>query len=259
MERKDRSRELWAIDLGVVDYLDALELQRRAVAAKKEGILQAELLFLLEHPAVITLGRRGDESNVVASSEELAARRIQVHRVERGGDVTYHGPGQLVGYPIVSLRHLPNRKDVGKFVWNIQEAIIRTLANYDIASERIDKVIGVWVRRPTPDLSPISDGATVQAGLEKIVSPFVDRKIAAIGARIEGWISFHGFALNVNTHLDDFNLIVPCGLEDRGVTSMQLELGRTIDMQPIKQQVAHHLAELWGFKLVWKEITAAVT
>ncbi len=154
----DAPRELWAVDLGTIDYLEALELQRRIVAAKKGGTFEPELLLLLEHPAVITLGRRGDASNVVAAPETLAARGIPVYHVERGGDVTYHGPGQLVGYPIVSLRHLPNRKDVGKFVWNMQEAIIRTLARYGVPAERIDKVIGVWVRRPAPLSLPSRSG-----------------------------------------------------------------------------------------------------
>ncbi|MGH2543209.1 MAG: lipoyl(octanoyl) transferase LipB, partial [Ardenticatenaceae bacterium] len=206
-------RQLWAVDLGIVDYGEALHLQRRLVAAKKARELEADLLLLLEHPAVITLGRRGDESNVLAAPDVLAARGIQVHRVERGGDVTYHGPGQLVGYPIISLRHLPNRKDVGRFVWNIQEAIIRTLARYTIPAERIDKVIGVWVRRPAPDLALLNHHTARHGGLERIVAGFNDRKIAAIGARVEGWISYHGFALNVNTDLDDFNLILPCGLD----------------------------------------------
>jgi lipoyl(octanoyl) transferase len=250
------TRSLWIVDLGLMPYLEALALQHRIVAAKKAGQLEVEALLLLEHPAVITLGRRGDESNVVASVEELTARGIEVHRVERGGDVTYHGPGQLVGYPIVSLRRLPKREDVGRFVWTMQEAIIQTLASYGIPSERIEKVIGVWVRRPAPDLSTITCNPMQRAGLEQIVSRYDDRKIAAIGARVESWISFHGFALNVNTDLNDFNLIVPCGLEDRGVTSMQVELGRELPMQPVKEKVAHCLAELWGFAPEWKPVEA---
>ncbi len=206
--------ELWAVDLGMIPYAEALALQHRLVAAKKTGALEAELLLLLEHPPVITLGRRGDEGNVLAPPELLAARGIEVHRVERGGDVTYHGPGQLVGYPIVSLRHLPNRKDVGRFVWTLQEAIIRTVAHADISAERIEKVIGVWVRAPAPSLDGLGLPGDEHAALSKLVAAHADRKIAAIGARVEGWVSFHGFALNVSTDLSDFALIVPCGLED---------------------------------------------
>lgn len=244
------TNELWVVDLGMIEYGAALELQHRLVAAKKSGELQANLLLLLEHPAVITLGRRGDDSNIVATPETLAQRGIEVHRIERGGDVTYHGPGQLVGYPIINLRHVPNRQDVGKFVWVMQEAIIRTVAHYGITAERIDKVVGVWVRVPIPPLAPVAQNDPHRAALLEAVN-YPDRKIAAIGARVEGWITFHGFALNVNTDLTDFNLIIPCGIEDRGVTSMELEVGYTIPMEAVKAQIATELAEIWGFELKW--------
>lgn len=255
----NKMRELWAVDLGMIDYGVALDLQLRLLEAKKTGQIEVDFLLLLEHPAVITLGLRGDESNIVASAAQLEERKIQVHRIRRGGDVTYHGPGQLVGYPIISLRHVPKRKDVGRFVWVMQEAIIRTLANYGIPTERIHKIIGVWVRRPVPHALnmpsqtnlPWSDAYRDE--VNRMMQQFDERKIAAIGARIKSWITFHGFALNVNTDLTDFNLIVPCGLQDRGVTSMQVELGRTINMAAVKKEVAQHLVEQWGHKLVWKE------
>lgn len=247
---RGETNELWVVDVGTMEYGQALELQHQVVAAKKSGALQANLLLLLEHPAVITLGRRGDDSNIVAPPEELAERGIEIHRIERGGDVTYHGPGQLVGYPIINLRHVPNRQDVGKFVWVIQEAIIRTLAGYGITAERIDKVVGVWVRRNVPALDTIVRNDRHRTELLEAVN-YQDRKIAAIGARVEGWITFHGFALNVATDLTDFNLIVPCGIEDRGVTSMELELGRHVPMATIKQQIAAELATIWGFEMKW--------
>ena len=246
-------RDLWLIDLGTIDYGEALALQRAIVAAKKAGEFEPDLLLLLEHPAVITLGRRGDERNVVASPETLAARDIRVHRIERGGDVTDHGPGQLVGYPIVALRHLPKRQDVGNFVWNMQEAIIRTLADYDLPSERIDKVIGVWRRSEPPPLDRLGWSADRQRAVARQTA-YEARKIAAIGARIEGWISFHGFALNVNSDLDDFNLIVPCGLQDRGVTSMEVELGHPVPLDEVKARVAAQLAALWGFRAVQRSV-----
>lgn len=240
------TNELWVVDLGMMGYAEALALQHELVAAKKSGVLQANLLLLLEHPAVITLGRRGDDSNVLATPDTLAARNIEVHRIERGGDVTYHGPGQLVGYPIINLRHVPNRQDVGKFVWVIQEAIIRTLAEYGISAERIDKVVGVWVR----EALAAEQVAALAPALQEAVN-YDERKIAAIGARVEGWITFHGFALNVTTDLTDFNLIVPCGIEDRGVTSMSLEVGRIVEMAAVKAQVAAELAGIWGFAPTW--------
>lgn len=253
MTQAEEAPPLWVVDLGMVDYAEALALQKRLVAAKRSGELTADVLLLLEHPAVITLGRRGDASNVVASEETLAARDIVVHRVDRGGDVTYHGPGQLVGYPIVNLRGLRQRNDVGRFVWTLQEAIIRTLEEYGITTERIEKVVGVWVRRPAPSLAPLPWEAAYREQVGAMVAAFEERKIAAIGARIEGWVTYHGFALNVNTDLTDFNLIVPCGLHDRGVTSMQVELGHTLEMAPIKAQIAQHLGTLWQREVVWRE------
>lgn len=249
------TRELWALDLGLMGYQEALALQKQIVAAKRSGVLEPDVLLLLEHPAVITLGRRGDESNVVASPDTLAARAIPVYHVERGGDVTYHGPGQLVGYPIISLRRLPKKEDVGCFVWAIQEAIIRTLAAYGLSAERIDKVIGVWVRGEAPSVADLPWEEGYRTEVQSMVAAYQDRKIAAIGARIEGWTSFHGFALNVNPRLTDFNLIVPCGLEDRGVTSMEVELGRALALGPIKQRVAAELAEQWAHELCWKELS----
>jgi lipoyl(octanoyl) transferase len=245
-------RELWAVDLGLVEYEEALALQEQLVAAKIAGEIEADVLLLLEHPPVITLGLRAEESNVIATPEELAARKVTVHRVERGGDVTYHGPGQLVGYPIVSLRRLPKREDVGRFVWSMQEALIETLASYGIGAERIEKVIGVWVREQAPDLHGLSWVEATRAAVEPLTR-YEERKIAAIGARIKGWTSYHGFALNVNTDLRDFNLIVPCGIRDRGVTSMEVELGRRVDMGRVKEEIAGRLAEQWQHELVWKE------
>ena len=250
-----KTHELWAVDLGMMEYGAALALQLKLLEAKKKGEIEADFLLLLEHPAVITLGARGDESNIVASPEVLAERQIQIHRIRRGGDVTYHGPGQLVGYPIINLRRIPKRKDVGRFVWVMQEAIIRTLINYGLPTERIPKIIGVWVRRPAPDplASDLPWSDAYRDEVSRMMHPFEERKIAAIGARIKSWITFHGFALNVNTDLTDFNLIVPCGLQDRGVTSMQVELGHTIDMSAVKKEIAQHLVEQWGHRLVWKE------
>ncbi len=245
-------RELWAVDLGFVEYGEALALQEQLVAAKIAGELQADVLLLLEHPPVITLGLRAEESNVIATPEELAARKVAVHHVERGGDVTYHGPGQLVGYPIVSLRRLPKREDVGRFVWSIQEALIETLASYSIGAERIEKVIGVWVREQAPDLERLSWDEATRAAVEPLTR-YEERKIAAIGARIKGWTSYHGFALNVNTDLRDFNLIVPCGIRDRGVTSMEVELGRRVEISRVKEEIARRLAEQWQHELVWKQ------
>lgn len=246
------SKPLWVVDLGLIRYGEALDMQRRLVAAKIADRETPDVLFLLEHPPVITLGRNAREENIVTPRETLEAMGFDIFHVERGGDVTYHGPGQLVGYPILDLQRVPKPKDVGWFVWAMQEAVIRALATYGIPGERIEKVIGVWVRgRELPQLDDSFDEAT-RAALAAAVAQFSDRKIAAIGARIKEWVSYHGFALNVNTNLRHFDLIVPCGLRDRGVTSMQAELGRELPLDEVKERVAHEFAAVMEREIVWR-------
>lgn len=249
---------LWVVDLGRIRYGEALDLQRRLVATKIAQRETPDVLFVLEHPPVITLGRNAREENIVTPRETLEAMGFDIFHVERGGDVTYHGPGQLVGYPILDLHRVPKPKDVGWFVWAMQEAVIRALARYGITGERIEKVIGVWVRgRELPPLDDSFDEAT-RAALAAAVTQFSDRKIAAIGARIKEWVSYHGFALNVNTNLRHFDLIVPCGLRDRGVTSMQAELGREIPMGEIKPVVARTFAEVMEREIEWHTLDDVV-
>lgn len=244
---------IWVVDLGLIPYDEALYLQHALVAAKKADAAFPDVLLLQEHPPVITIGRNGDESNIVAPREMLEQMGFQIFRVERGGDVTYHGPGQLVGYPILNLRYVPRPKDVGWFVWAIQEALIRVLADFGIRGERIEKVIGVWVRgQAMPELDASFDERTRQA-LASAYARFSDRKIVAIGARIEEWISYHGFALNVNTNLRHFDFIIPCGLRDRGVTSMERELGHPVPMQAVKERTAYHFGQVFEAEPVWRD------
>ncbi|MCZ7567605.1 MAG: lipoyl(octanoyl) transferase LipB [Ardenticatenaceae bacterium] len=234
----------WVVDLGICEYLDALDLQRRLVAAKKAGVFEPDVLLLLEHPAVITLGRRGRRENIRVSEETLAALGIPVYTVERAGDVTYHGPGQLVGYPVLDLRHF--RKDVGWFVASMQEAVRRTLAEYGVTAYALHgNYAGLWVRsKSQPKLEQQWDEA-VQAALTAVVAAQSERKIMAQGARIEEWITFHGFALNVNTNLAHFDLIIPCGIADHGVTSLERELGTPVLMADVKEKVATHFQALF--------------
>lgn len=193
--------------LGVVPYSEALELQRHLVDERKADRIPDQLL-LLEHPPVITLGvrARSDRSHVLAPSEVLAARGVQLFETGRGGDVTYHGPGQLVGYPILDLK--PDRCDVHRYVRDIEEVLIRTAAAFGVTAGRAAGLTGVWV------------------GTEKL---------AAIGVRISRWITSHGFALNVTTALDYFGLIVPCGIADRGVTSLQKLLDRSVSIGDVSE------------------------
>lgn len=186
--------------LGVVAYAEALAMQR-ALVEERRAERVPDLLLLLQHPAVITLGVKGDggRGHVLASADRLAELEIEVHETGRGGDVTYHGPGQIVGYPILDLR--PDRCDVHRYVRDVEDVMIATCAAYGVGAERVKGLTGTWV------------GAA---------------KIGAIGIRISRWITSHGFALNVTTDLEHFKLIVPCGIEDRGVTSLERETGRAI-------------------------------
>lgn len=207
------------INLGLIPYDQALDLQHRLVAARKAGRTD-DVLLLLEHPPVITLGRRGDESHVVAAPDLLARLGVSVRRVERGGDVTYHGPGQLVGYPILNLRQ--HRQDVGWYVRGLEETLIRALADCGVQGYRVPGLVGVWVDHQG--------------------SP---HKVAAIGARIEEWVTYHGFALNVDPDMSHFELIVPCGIEDKAVVSMRQLLDGPVDFEYVCDRVAAHFAAVF--------------
>jgi lipoyl(octanoyl) transferase len=199
--------------LGRVGYAEALELQKTLVEQRKQGLIPDQLL-LLEHPDVITLGvrTRNDRSHVLATPETLAAEGVPVFETGRGGDVTYHGPGQLVGYPIFDLK--PDRCDVHQYVRDLEEALIRAVGGFGIRAGRVKGLTGIW---------------TGPAGREA--------KLAAIGVRISRWVTSHGFALNVSTDLSRFGLIVPCGIEDKPVTSMERLLGRPVLMAEVEDAV----------------------
>jgi len=196
--------------LGVVSYNDALELQKHLVERRKSNEIPDQLL-LLEHPPVITLGvkTRNDRSHVVAAPEVLEEEGVEIFESGRGGDVTYHGPGQLVGYPIMDLR--PDRCDVHRYVRDLEEMLIRVAASFGVSANRLPGLTGVWVG---------------------------DDKLAAIGVRIARWITSHGFAINVSTNLAHFNLIVPCGIVGKGVTSLERLTGRTFDMDEVADSAA---------------------
>jgi len=213
----DQVRQLEVRRLGLVGYDEALALQRELVEERRAGRIP-DLLLLLEHPPVITLGARAESSraHVVATGERLAELGIAIHETGRGGDVTYHGPGQIVGYPILDLR--PDRCDVHRYVRDVEEVMIRTCAGYGVSSGRVAGLTGAWV------------------GTEKI---------GAIGIRISRWITSHGFAFNVRTDLDQFKLIVPCGIPDRGVTSLERAAGRSVPMGEVEDAIVRHFAEVF--------------
>jgi lipoyl(octanoyl) transferase len=205
-------------ELGRVDYGTALDLQQRLVAERKEGSIPDQLL-LLEHPHVITLGRNGHVENLLAGEEVLRRAGISFYPTDRGGDITYHGPGQLVGYPIVDLREW--KRDVGAYVRGVEQAIIDTLADFGISAGRIPKLTGVWVG---------------------------ERKIAAIGVHISRWVTSHGFALNVTTDLSYFQYIVPCGLT-KPITSMA-QLGTRTDLTEVSRSLAAHYGRVFDCEML---------
>jgi lipoyl(octanoyl) transferase len=202
--------------LGRVPYGEGLALQERLVAERQAGRIP-DTLVLLEHDPVFTLGRNARAENMLFPEAELRARGFEVFETGRGGDVTYHGPGQIVGYPILSLA--PDRCDVHRYVRDIEEVLIRTCADYGVAASRVPGMTGAWVGQ---------------------------QKIAAIGVRIARWVTSHGFAFNVGGDLAPFGLIVPCGIRGRGVTSLERALGRPVSQDAVMGRLAAHVAAVFG-------------
>jgi lipoyl(octanoyl) transferase len=201
---------------GFVPYAEGLRLQREKVAARKAGEIP-DTLVLLEHPHVITLGRNASREHLLAAPERLASLGIELFESDRGGDVTYHGPGQLVGYPILDLAQ--HRRDVAWYMRSLEEVLMRVAADFGVEAERIPGAPGVWVG---------------------------NGKLAAMGVHLSRWVTSHGFALNVNTDLEYFRCIVPCGLADKGVTSLEKILGGRIDMQAVMDRVVERFDEVFG-------------
>lgn len=230
------------LHLGRVPYAEALEIQQRVIAVRKQNLI-GDTLLLLEHPPVITLGRNASRANILANEELLARRGVEVHEINRGGDVTYHGPGQLVGYPVVDLRgDFPGKRGphLGPvdFVRLLEEALIRTCGDFGVMAKRIPKCTGVWT---------FGGGEGAAKGLEK--------KLAAIGIHVSQGITSHGFALNVTTDLREFEWIVPCGITDRGVTSLELEAGGDVapTMELAINAMARNFGRVFGRQMVWCE------
>jgi lipoyl(octanoyl) transferase len=226
-DESEPSRVIEVRRLGVVPYAEALELQKALVEARKADRIPDQFL-LLEHPPVITLGvrARADRSHVLATPEALEREGIELFESGRGGDVTFHGPGQLIGYPILDLR--PDRLDVHRYVRDLEEVTIRMAAAFGVVATRQPGLTGAWVEAPEPG------GA------------MATEKIAAIGVRIARWITSHGFAFNVSTNLDHFGLIVPCGIVDKGVTSLARVLGRAVPMAEVEAAAVAALTTVFG-------------
>jgi lipoyl(octanoyl) transferase len=223
------------VDLGLLEYGAAWKLQRRVVDARKAGAVP-DVLLLCEHPHVITLGRNGKRDHLRASGHVLRQMGVSFFESDRGGDITYHGPGQLVGYPILNLAEI--RRDVGWYVRTLEEAMIRATAEFGIASRRVPGRTGVWV-----DVPLRTGGAPAPD------PPAEEEKLAAIGVHLSRWVTSHGFAYNVSTDLRYFDLIVPCGIAGKRATSLENLLGRQVAMQEVAPRVVARLGELLGIDL----------
>jgi len=231
-------QDLFITDLGIMPYKTAWEYQEAVLQENVQAKMQGRLdnlipmdvrtrhsLFWVEHPPVLTIGKSGNLDNLLLSEDGLRKNGIEFYKTNRGGDITYHGPGQIVGYPIIDLEKVET--DIGKYLRNMEEVIIRMLAEYGIEGGRSKGETGVWL----------------DAG-----HPGRERKICAIGVRCSRWITMHGFALNVNTNLNHFQFIIPCGIVGKQVTSMEKELDEKIDLQEVKEKLKRHFLEVYGFQ-----------
>ena len=213
------SRLLEVRRLGVLPFREAESLQQKLVIERQQGRV-SDLLLMLEHPKVITLGVSGDRGNVLASEKTLLEQGIKVHQTRRGGDVTYHGPGQLIGYPILSLK--PDRCDLHRYVRDLEEVMIRTVNDFGVRALRIPGLTGVWVG---------------------------ERKLAAVGVRVSRWVTSHGFAMNITTDLDDFSLIRPCGIFDKGVTSLAQLADDDVSSVRVADSLVRHFSDVFSFQV----------
>jgi lipoyl(octanoyl) transferase len=243
------------LQLGTLDYATGLRLQQKLVQLRKDGLI-GDVLLLLEHAPVITLGRNAKAANVIASREQLAERGVEVFECDRGGDVTFHGPGQIIGYPIFDLRGFTStdgkRKTLGavEFVRRLEEVLIRTCADFRISAKRIPGLTGVWTN---PDTYVGTATPAVQRTEASERDKPTEAKIAALGIHISRGVTSHGFALNVNTDLDYFDLIIPCGITSKPVTSMARELGQELAVQEVAHSISRNFGTVFESQMLWLE------
>ncbi len=256
------------VQLGTIDYPTGLRLQEKLVALRKEEKI-GDVLLLLEHTPVITLGRNAKAANIIASPELLAQRGVELFETDRGGDVTFHGPGQVVGYPIFDLRGYATpdakRKTLGAvdFVRRLEEVLIRTCADFAIPTKRVPGLTGVWTN-PTPLSFRAEENDSQNRSLESRSLLFADTamnaeaKIAAIGIHISRSVTSHGFALNVNPDLCFFDLIVPCGITSKPVTSMREELNRELDLNAVAESITRNFGTVFQSQILWVDSLEAL-
>jgi lipoyl(octanoyl) transferase len=261
------------IQLGTVDYITGLRLQQQLVALRKEEKI-GDVLLLLEHSPVITLGRNAKAANVIASPEVRARRGVELFECDRGGDVTFHGPGQIVGYPIFDLRGFATpdgkRKTLGavEFVRRLEEVLIRTCADFTIPTKRLPGLTGVWTDAAdgvTSSADVVTSSAhvgtaasAVQRSEASASDHGLEAKLAAIGVHISRFVTSHGFALNVNTDLNYFNLIIPCGITAKPVTSMQQELDKPLDLNTVAESISRNFGVVFQSQILWVDTLDAL-
>jgi lipoyl(octanoyl) transferase len=251
------------VQLGTVDYTTGLRLQQQLIALRKEEKI-GDVLLLLEHSPVITLGRNAKAANVIASAELLAERGVELFECDRGGDVTFHGPGQIVGYPIFDLRgHAApdgKRKALGavEFVRRLEEVLIRTCADFAIPTKRVPGLTGVWTDADATNAHVETAASAVQRSKASEPDNATEAKVAAIGVHISRFVTSHGFALNVNTDLSYFNLIIPCGITTKSVTSMRQELGHPLDLDSVAESISRNFGVVFSSQILWVETLDAL-
>jgi len=251
------------IQLGTVDYATGLALQQQLVALRKEEKI-VDVLLLLEHKPVITLGRNAKAANVVASPEFLKDRGVELFECDRGGDVTFHGPGQIVGYPIFDLRGFASpdgkRKTLGviEFVRRLEDVLMRTCADFAIPTKRVAGLTGVWTDPEASNNHVETAASAVPRRVASGPDHNADAKLAAIGVHISRYVTSHGFALNVNTDLSYFNLIIPCGITSKPVTSMQKELSRELDLNAVSESISRNLGVVFQSQILWVDTLDAL-
>ena len=236
---KQNEKICWVVDLGLVPYVVAFELQRELVEARKADALP-DVLLLCEHPHVITLGRNGKREHLRAGDRLLAQMNVEFQLTDRGGDITYHGPGQIVGYPILDLTGY--RRDVRWYVHQLEEVMIRASVDFQVAAHRVDGKHGIWV----DSLAGTAAGSS--AGLAED-APAREEKLAALGVHLSRWVTSHGFAYNVSTDLHYFDLIVPCGIAGARSTSLERILGRAVEIDGARARLIAHFGEVFGCSL----------
>ena len=254
------------VQLGTVDYATGLRLQEQLIALRKEDKI-ADVLLLLEHKAVITLGRNAKAANLVASPKLLEERGVELFECDRGGDVTFHGPGQIVGYPIFDLRGFATpagkRKTLGviEFVRRLEEVLMRTCADFAIPTKRVAGLTGVWTDAESGSLRGWTNaeaGPERSRGLSVEQGSTVEAKLAAIGVHVSRFVTSHGFALNVNPELSYFDLIVPCGISAKPVTSMQQQLGHQLDLNAVSESISRNCGVVFQSQILWVDTIDAL-